>query len=85
MIEFFSHPKNVLRVSNQLLWAGAAMLLAGIAIAYGLERQLGIGALVLAHSAVIIGPSFLKIGYVMRLAGHAGLRKANWEANCAIA
>lgn len=85
MIEFFSCPRNVLRVSNQLLWAGAAMLLAGIGIAYGLERQLEIGPLVVAHSAVIIGPSFLKIGYVMRLAGHAGLRKANWEANCAIA
>ncbi|MBD9416356.1 transmembrane sensor/regulator PpyR [Pseudomonas sp. PDM16] len=85
MIEFLSCPKNVLRVSTQLLIAGLAVLLAGIGAGYGLENVLSIPVLVLAHSGLIIGPTMLKIGYVMRLLAQHYMKKEGWEANCAIA
>lgn len=85
MIEFLSCPKNVLRVSTQLLVAGLLILLAGIGAGYGMEGQLSIPALVIAHSGVVIGPTMLKIGYVMRLIAQHYMRKAGWEANCAVA
>jgi hypothetical protein len=50
-----------------------------------MEGQLSIPALVIAHSGVVIGPTMLKIGYVMRLIGQHYMRKTGWEANCAVA
>lgn len=85
MIEFLSYPKNLLRVSSQMLIVGLLMLLAGIGAGYGLEGQLSIAALVIAHSGVVIGPTLLKIGYVMRLIAQHYLRKADQEPCCAAA
>lgn len=85
MIEFFSCPHNVLRTSTRMLLAGLAILLVGVVGAYGMEGQLSIPALVTAHAGVIIGPTLVKIGYVMRLLAHHYLRKQGWEANCASA
>lgn len=85
MIEYLTCPKNLLRVSTQLLLVGLAMLLAGVVVAYGLDGRLTIGAQVAAHSAVILGPSLLKIGYVMRLLAQHLMRKTGWERCCASA
>ena len=52
MIEYLSCPKNLLRVSTQLLLAGLALLLVGVVVAYGLDSRLSIGTQVAAHSAV---------------------------------
>lgn len=62
-----------------------AMLLVGVVVAYGLDSRLSIGTQVAAHSAVILGPSLLKIGYVMRLLAQHLQRKAGWERCCASA
>ena len=43
MIEYLSCPKNLLRVSTQLLLAGLALLLVGVVVAYGLDSRLSIG------------------------------------------
>jgi len=67
MIDFFNKPLNVLHLSSLLLWTGLVVLLAGAIGAYGFERQFALPLLVLLHAMVIIGPTTIKIGYVMRI------------------
>lgn len=67
MFNFFSNPQNVLRLSNHVLGAGLAMLLVGIYGAYLYDGHLSIVVLVSMHALTILGPTLLKIGYVMRL------------------
>ncbi|MET0847976.1 MAG: transmembrane sensor/regulator PpyR [Pseudomonas sp.] len=67
MFDVFSNPQNVLHWSTRVLGAGLALLLAGIYGAYLYHGQLPIVVLVMMHAMTIIGPTLLKIGYVMRL------------------
>ncbi|VVN29088.1 transmembrane sensor/regulator PpyR [Pseudomonas fluorescens] len=67
MFNFFSNPRNVLQLSSHVLGAGLAMLLAGIYGAYLYDSHLSIVVLVSLHAMTIVGPTLLKIGYVMRL------------------
>lgn len=67
MFDFFSNPQNLLHLSSRVLGAGLVMLLAGIYGAYLYDGHLPIVALVSMHAMTIIGPTLLKIGYVMRL------------------
>ena len=67
MFNFFSNPQNVLHLSSRVLGAGLAMLLAGIYGAYLYNGHLSIVVLVAMHAMTIVGPTLLKIGYVMRL------------------
>jgi hypothetical protein len=67
MSNFFNAPQNVLRLSSKLLWTGLIMLLVGAIGAYGFERQIRLVELVMLHALVILGPTTIKIGYVMRL------------------
>ncbi|MFS2199260.1 transmembrane sensor/regulator PpyR [Pseudomonas sp. Pseusp3] len=67
MFNFFSNPQNVLELSSRVLGAGLAMLLAGIYGAYLYDGHLSIVVLVTMHAMTILGPTLLKIGYVMRL------------------
>lgn len=67
-------PVQILHLSNQLLWGGLILLLVGLVAAYGLEKQLNVPTLVLAHSLTLIGPSVLKIGYVLRLIAQQRLK-----------
>ena len=67
MLNFFSSPQNVLHLSSRILGAGLAMLLAGIYGAYLYNGHLSIVVLVAMHAMTIVGPTLLKIGYVMRL------------------
>jgi hypothetical protein len=53
--------------ANALMIAGVLLLLAGISGAYLFDQHLALGSVVAAHALVILGPSALKIGYVMRL------------------
>lgn len=65
---------QILHLSSQLLWAGLILLLVGLVAAYGLEKQLNVPTLVLAHSLTLLGPSILKIGYVLRLVAQQRLK-----------
>lgn len=67
MFDFFNNPQHVLQLSSRVLAAGLALLLAGIYGAYLYDGHLPIVALVSLHAMTIIGPTLLKIGYVMRL------------------
>lgn len=67
MFDFFSNPHNVLHLSSKVLVLGLTLLLVGIYGAYFYNGNLPIAALVSMHAMTIIGPTLLKIGYVMRL------------------
>ncbi|CAD5108616.1 transmembrane sensor/regulator PpyR [Zestomonas carbonaria] len=85
MSDLFGCPVHVLRLSGYLLAVGTALLIVGVTAAYGFDRALSIPQQVLAHSGVILGPTLLKVGYVMRLLAQHNLRKLNGEVCCAIA
>ena len=67
MFAYFSNAQNVLLLSSKVLGAGLALLLAGVYGAYLHAGHLPIAALVSMHAMTIIGPTLIKIGYVMRL------------------
>lgn len=46
---------------------GLALLSFGVADAYLFDQHLTLGMVVACHALVILGPTALKIGYVMRL------------------
>ncbi|HEF4760656.1 TPA: transmembrane sensor/regulator PpyR [Pseudomonas putida] len=75
MFHFFSKPQNVLHLSSRVLVMGLAMLLAGIYGAYLYGGHLSIPAQVSLHAMTIVGPTLLKIGYVMRLLAQHRLSK----------
>lgn len=61
-------PHRLLILANLLMVVGVLLLCLGIAGAYVFDRQLLLGTVVACHALVILGPTALKIGYVMRLA-----------------
>ncbi|MBH3408889.1 transmembrane sensor/regulator PpyR [Pseudomonas glycinae] len=67
MFTFFENPLNVLHLSSKVLVAGVVMLLAGIYGAYLYQGHMPIALLVGMHAMTIVGPTLIKIGYVMRL------------------
>jgi hypothetical protein len=67
MFTFFASPQRALTLSSNLLVCGMAMLVTGVLLAYGLSAYLSLTCLVLAHLMTIIGPTLLKLGYVLRL------------------
>ncbi|WP_397448763.1 transmembrane sensor/regulator PpyR [Pseudomonas sp. NA-150] len=67
MNAYFNAPLNVLRISSKLLWIGLAMLVIGAVGAYGFDTHFSLAPLVMLHAMVILGPTTIKIGYVMRL------------------
>ncbi|SDR87522.1 transmembrane sensor/regulator PpyR [Pseudomonas prosekii] len=67
MFDFFSNPHNVLHLSSKVLGVGLMLLLVGIYGAYLHSGYLPIVLLVTLHAMTIVGPTLLKIGYVMRL------------------
>lgn len=82
MFTYLSCPKSVLHISNQLLIGGLVLLVVGVFVAYGYEGSLSLPTLVAAHAGVILGPTALKIGYVMRLIAHYNLNKPQTVSGC---
>jgi hypothetical protein len=80
MFHVFSNAQNVLNLSSRVLGVGLAMLLAGIYGAYLYAGHLLIVALVSLHAMTIVGPTLLKIGYVMRLLAQHRLSKPQFAA-----
>ncbi|MCP9338253.1 hypothetical protein [Stutzerimonas xanthomarina] len=58
---------RLLFIANLSMVMGVLLLLLGIAGAYVFDDHLQLGAVVASHALVILGPTALKIGYVMRL------------------
>jgi hypothetical protein len=74
MYGFFENPYRVLKLSHVLLIGGLVMLVAGIILAYFCDAYLTLPALVGAHAMTILGPTAIKLGYVMRLLAFNRLR-----------
>lgn len=75
MFTYFGNPLNVLQLSSKVLVTGLVMLLAGIYGAYLYTGHLPIATQVLMHAMTIVGPTLIKIGYVMRLLSQHRLGK----------
>ncbi|NKQ09950.1 hypothetical protein [Pseudomonas sp. SST3] len=58
---------RLLIIANLSMAIGLALLLFGVAGAYFFDQHLALGMVVACHALVILGPTALKIGYVMRL------------------
>nr|WP_189684166.1 MULTISPECIES: transmembrane sensor/regulator PpyR [unclassified Pseudomonas] len=77
---FFDNAQRVLKLSHVLLIGGLVMLIVGIVFAYWLDAHLRLAQLVGAHALTILGPTAIKIGYVMRLLSCNRLRLATGSA-----
>jgi hypothetical protein len=75
MYDFFEHPDRLLKLSHVLLIGGLVALLVGAILAYGLDQYLSLPGLVVAHAMTILGPTAIKLGYVMRLVAFNRLRR----------
>ncbi|MCO6060359.1 transmembrane sensor/regulator PpyR [Pseudomonas sp. MOB-449] len=85
MTSLFECPQRLMQLSQLFLCAGLFQLLLGIAGAYYLDARLGLLMLVGAHGMVILGPTLIKLGYVMRLTAQYQLRNGARGMACAIA
>jgi hypothetical protein len=74
MFTFFESPLHILHLSSKVLVVGLIMLLAGIFGAYLYNGHMPIALLVAMHALTILGPTLIKIGYVMRLLAQYRLR-----------
>lgn len=78
----FACPRRNLVMSSTLLGSGLALLLVGIAGAYFVDARLSLMAIVASHAFTILGPTLLKLGYVLRLIAQHQMRKDGWEDCC---
>ncbi|WP_455231450.1 transmembrane sensor/regulator PpyR [Geopseudomonas aromaticivorans] len=60
-------PANVFNLAKNFILAGVAILIVGVLGAYGFDKQISLCLVVGAHMLTIVGPSLIKLGYVMRL------------------
>ncbi|WP_271407896.1 transmembrane sensor/regulator PpyR [Pseudomonas sp. Q1-7] len=79
MSAFFESPRRVQTLSTHLLAGGTLTAVLGTLLAYVLDAYLPIGVQVLAHFLTLLGPTAIKLGYVLRLHRQyhidAGLRR----------
>ncbi len=66
-------PHRLLILANLGMVTGLALLILGVTGAYVFDHYLALGAVVASHALVILGPTALKVGYVMRLAAQRHL------------
>lgn len=74
MYASFEDPYRVLKLSHGLLIGGLLALILGAVLAYGLDAYLSLTSLVAAHALTLLGPTAIKLGYVMRLLAFNRLR-----------
>ncbi|SDU37777.1 hypothetical protein [Geopseudomonas guangdongensis] len=67
MAGMLESPGKARTLANGLLLAGMAILIVGVLGAYCFDEAIGLGLVVGAHMLTILGPSLVKLGYVMRL------------------
>lgn len=85
MINFIRQPQYLLLLSSFILIAGLGMLVAGIALAYVFDLHLTLVELVVAHALTILGPTAIKIGYVMRLVADYQIKREESHGYCDLA
>lgn len=67
MITLFSDACRTHQLGNMTMMVGLLLLASGVLGGYVLDSYLGLLSQVSAHVLVIIGPTLIKIGYVMRI------------------
>lgn len=67
MLRHFEDPHRTHALGDTLLALGLALLGVGVMGGYVIDDRLSLVAQVLAHILVIVGPTLVKIGYVMRI------------------
>lgn len=60
-------PSKVFHLANNLVVSGVVILLVGVLGAYCFDEAISLGLVVGSHMLTIVGPSLVKLGYVMRL------------------
>lgn len=60
-------PQHLLHLASALMLGGVLLLLLGVSGAYLFDQWLSLPLVVACHALVILGPTALKIGYVIRL------------------
>lgn len=67
MIHQSFDPHRLLNLGNLLMIGGVLLLLIGVSGAYLFDQRLSLGIVIASHALVILGPTALKIGYIVRL------------------
>lgn len=67
MLYHSASPQRLMSTANALMVAGVLLLLLGVSGAYLFDRHLAMGSIIASHTLVILGPTALKVGYVIRL------------------
>lgn len=67
MASLLGNPERALQCAHLLLAGGLAGLLLGVLLAYVLDSYLTLPVLLAAHLLTILGPTAIKLGYVLRL------------------
>ncbi|WP_163577193.1 transmembrane sensor/regulator PpyR [Halomonas faecis] len=67
LLHYFEDPGRTHTLGDTLLILGLALLGAGVMGGYVIDDRLSLMVQVLAHILVIVGPTLVKIGYVMRI------------------
>ena len=67
MIHQSFDPHRLLNLGNLLMIGGVLLLLSGVSGAYLFDHRLSLGIVIASHALIILGPTALKIGYVVRL------------------
>ncbi|HIX61606.1 MAG TPA: hypothetical protein H9854_05170 [Candidatus Halomonas stercoripullorum] len=67
MFDLFDNAQRTQAYGNTLMITGLLLLLLGVCGGYVFHLRLPLLLQVLAHLQVIVGPTLIKIGYVMRI------------------
>ncbi|TFH87683.1 hypothetical protein EQG41_06290 [Billgrantia azerbaijanica] len=67
MLRYFDDPYRTHALGDALLILGLVLLGAGVMGGYVIDDRLSLATQVLTHILVIVGPTLVKIGYVMRI------------------
>lgn len=68
MFALLKDARRALTLSTLTVLGGVIMLVIGSVVAYGVEEsRLSIANLLMAHLLTLLGPTAIKLGYVLRL------------------
>lgn len=67
MLDLFQNAQRTHAFGNALMAVGLLLLVLGVFGGYVVDTRLALSLQVLAHLQVIVGPTLIKVGYVMQI------------------